>query len=216
MCKAFKSSTAQDQQVVTKSSVPKPMAEMYNTCDRPPALSVLSGYRCVQVCFRDIIKKHNWILKCGLFISVQGWPCRCHEVLHGSLVFLWPVEGKNASGYRGQEKRKEKTQGICSFFGGVKNLHKWWIMSYKIGLHSFYTLYVFWLSFIDKRTQEQKRCVDGTLPREVKKVRKAHNRRQEWNMMAFDKELRPDHRHHHHHSLHRGVSPDGVLSMEGR
>ncbi len=63
-------------------------------------------------------------------------------------------------------------------------------------------------------TQEQKQCVDGTLPREVKKVRKAHNRRQEWNMMAFDKELRPDHRHYH--SLHRGVSSEGSLSPDGR
>lgn len=63
--------------------------------------------------------------------------------------------------------------------------------------------------------QEQKRCVDGTLPREVKKVRKAHNRRQEWNMMAFDKELWPDHRHHHH-PLHRVVSSEGSLSPEGR
>lgn len=63
--------------------------------------------------------------------------------------------------------------------------------------------------------QEQKRGVDGTLPREVKKVRKAHNRRQEWNMMAFDKELRPDHRHHHQ-TLRRGVSSESSLSPEYR
>ncbi|XDV19758.1 hypothetical protein PO909_025174 [Leuciscus waleckii] len=64
-----------------------------------------------------------------------------------------------------------------------------------------------------RKHREQKRGVDGTLPREVKKVRKAHNRRQEWNMMAFDKELRPDHRLHHH-TLRRGVSSEDSLSPE--
>ncbi len=62
--------------------------------------------------------------------------------------------------------------------------------------------------------QEQRRCVDGTLQREVKKVRKARNRRQEWNMMAFDKELRPDHRHSH--TVHRGGSTEGPMSPEHR
>lgn len=62
--------------------------------------------------------------------------------------------------------------------------------------------------------QEQKRCVDGTLQREVKKVRKARNRRQEWNMMAFDKELRPDLRHGH--TMHRGGSTEGSMSPENR
>ena len=62
--------------------------------------------------------------------------------------------------------------------------------------------------------QDKKDCVDGTLQRQVKKVRKARNRRQEWNMMAFDKELRPDHRHTQ--SLHRGGSSEGSLSPENR
>ncbi|KAI1891228.1 hypothetical protein AGOR_G00141620 [Albula goreensis] len=65
-----------------------------------------------------------------------------------------------------------------------------------------------------RRQKEQRRSVDGTLQREVKKVRKARNRRQEWNMMAFDKELRPDHRHSH--SLHRGASSEGSLSPDSR
>uniref|UniRef100_A0A8B9J7H7 Wiskott-Aldrich syndrome protein family member n=1 Tax=Astyanax mexicanus TaxID=7994 RepID=A0A8B9J7H7_ASTMX len=64
-----------------------------------------------------------------------------------------------------------------------------------------------------RRQREQKRCVDGTLSREVKKVRKARNRRQEWNMMALDKELRPDHRHPN--SLQRGASSEGSLSPDG-
>lgn len=64
-------------------------------------------------------------------------------------------------------------------------------------------------------SQEQKRSVESsTLQREVKKVRKARNRRQEWNMMAFDKELRPDHRHPQ--TLRRGASSEGSLSPDGR
>lgn len=60
--------------------------------------------------------------------------------------------------------------------------------------------------------QEQKR-VDGTT-REVKKVRKARNRRQEWNMMAYDKELRPDHRVSQR--VHHGASSEGSLSPDTR
>uniref|UniRef100_A0A8C5G6W8 WASP family member 3a n=1 Tax=Gouania willdenowi TaxID=441366 RepID=A0A8C5G6W8_GOUWI len=62
---------------------------------------------------------------------------------------------------------------------------------------------------------EQKRYVESsTVQREMKKVRKARNRRHEWNMMAFDKELRPD--HHHPQTLQRGVSSEGSLSPDGR
>ncbi|KAI7813027.1 actin-binding protein WASF3 [Triplophysa rosa] len=145
MCKAFKSSTVQDQQVVTKSSVPKPMAEMYNTCDRPPPLSILSAYR------DDHVDGMKFYTDPSYFFD------------------LWKEKMLQDTEHKRKERRKQR---------------------------------------------EQKHCVDGTLPREVKKVRKAHNRRQEWNMMAFDKELRPDHRHHH--PLHRDLSSDGVLSMEGR
>ncbi|XP_021167837.2 wiskott-Aldrich syndrome protein family member 3 [Fundulus heteroclitus] len=66
-----------------------------------------------------------------------------------------------------------------------------------------------------RRQREQKRCMESsTLHREVKKVRKARNRRQEWNMMAFDKELRPDHRHPK--TLRRGASSESSLSPDGR
>ncbi|XP_061608679.1 actin-binding protein WASF3 [Phyllopteryx taeniolatus] len=66
-----------------------------------------------------------------------------------------------------------------------------------------------------RRQREQKRCVESsTLQRQVKKVRKARTRRQEWNMMAFDQELRPDHRHSQ--TLRRGASSEGSLSPEGR
>lgn len=47
MRKAFKSSTTQDQQVVSKSSVPIPVKEMYNLSDKPPPLTILTPYRLV-------------------------------------------------------------------------------------------------------------------------------------------------------------------------
>ena len=45
MRKAFKSSTTQDQQVVSKGSAANPVSELYNTSDKPPPLSILSAYR---------------------------------------------------------------------------------------------------------------------------------------------------------------------------
>ncbi|XP_031656468.1 wiskott-Aldrich syndrome protein family member 1 isoform X2 [Oncorhynchus kisutch] len=45
MKKAFKSSTAQDQQVVSTRSVPIPVKEMYNLSNKPPPLNILSKYR---------------------------------------------------------------------------------------------------------------------------------------------------------------------------
>ena len=74
---------------------------------------------------------------------------------------------------------------------------------------SFPSLCLGTLAFLLGR-QEQKR-IDGTT-REVKKVRKARNRRQEWNMMAYDKELRPDTRLSQ--SAHHGASSEGSLSPD--
>ncbi|TRY88762.1 hypothetical protein DNTS_029983 [Danionella cerebrum] len=149
MRKAFKSSTAQDQQVVSKSSVPKPITDMYNSSDEPPPLNILSQYR------DDHVEGIKFYTDPSYFFD------------------LWKEKMLQDTEHKRKEKRKHR---------------------------------------------EQKRCVDGTLPREVKKVRKAHNRRQEWNMMALDKELRSDNRHHHHHSRprHRGASSEGSLSPDGR
>ncbi|XP_051543353.1 wiskott-Aldrich syndrome protein family member 3b [Myxocyprinus asiaticus] len=145
MRKAFKSSTVQDQQVVSKSSVPNPVTEMYNLSDKPPPLNILTPYR-------DDDKE-------GLKFYTDP-----------SYFFdLWKEKMLQDT----EDKRKEK-----------------------------------------RRQKEQRQCVDGTLQREVKKVRKARNRRQEWNMMAFDKELRPDHRHAH--TVHRGRSTEGTMSPEHR
>ncbi|XP_077591748.1 wiskott-Aldrich syndrome protein family member 3b [Stigmatopora nigra] len=145
MRKAFKSSTIQDQQVVSKSSVPNPVKEMYNLSDKPPPLSILSSYRDDK---KEALKFYT----------------------DPSYFFdLWKEKMLQDT----EDKRKEK-----------------------------------------RKQKEQKRCVDGTLQREVKKVRKARNRRQEWNMMALDKELRPDHRHTIHRD--RGASSEGSMSPENR
>ncbi|KAF7670386.1 hypothetical protein LDENG_00299630 [Lucifuga dentata] len=45
MRNAFKSSTVQDQQVLSKISTPNSVAEMYNSSDKPPPLSSLTSYR---------------------------------------------------------------------------------------------------------------------------------------------------------------------------
>uniref|UniRef100_A0A8C2PLS0 Si:ch73-362m14.4 n=1 Tax=Cyprinus carpio TaxID=7962 RepID=A0A8C2PLS0_CYPCA len=105
MRKAFKSSTIQDQQVVSRNSIPNPVMEMYQRCDKPPPLNILTPYR------------------------------------------------------------DDKKDGNISF-----------------------------------------------ILREVKKVRKAHNRRQEWNMMAYDKEFRPDTRLTP--SPYHGMSSEGSLSPD--
>ena len=43
--KAFRSSQAFDQQVVSRESMPKAMLEAYMACDQPPPLSKLNPYR---------------------------------------------------------------------------------------------------------------------------------------------------------------------------
>ncbi|XP_075958538.1 actin-binding protein WASF3-like [Anarhichas minor] len=144
--KAFKSSTVQDQQVLSKGSTPNSVAEMYNSSDRPPPLSDLTAYR------EDSTDAMKFYSDPSYFFD------------------LWREKMLQDT----EDKRKER-----------------------------------------RRQREQKRCVESsTLQREVKKVRKARNRRQEWNMMAFDKELRPDHRHPQ--SLRRAASSEGSLSPDGR
>ncbi|NWU96851.1 WASF3 protein, partial [Upupa epops] len=143
MKKAFKSSTIQDQQVVSKNSIPNPVADIYNQSDKPPPLNILSPYRDDK---KDAMKFYT----------------------DPSYFFdLWKEKMLQDT----EDKRKEK-----------------------------------------RRQKEQKR-IDGTT-REVKKVRKARNRRQEWNMMAYDKELRPDNRLSQ--SVYHGASSEGSLSPDTR
>ena len=47
MRKAFRGSTVQDQQVVSRSSILDPSLEMYQRSDKPPPLHILTTYRSV-------------------------------------------------------------------------------------------------------------------------------------------------------------------------
>lgn len=144
--KAFKSSTIQDQKVLSKDSTPDSVTEMHSSSDRPPPLGALTAYR------EDSTDAMKFYSDPSYFFD------------------LWKEKMLQDT----EDKRRER-----------------------------------------RRQREQKRCMESsTLQREVKKVRKARNRRQEWNMMAFDKELRPDHRHPQ--TLRRGASSEGSLSPDGR
>lgn len=142
MRKAFKSSTIQDQQVVSRTSVPNPVVEMYHRCDKPPPLNILTPYRDDK---KDALKFYT----------------------DPSYFFnLWKEKMLQAT----EDKRKEK-----------------------------------------RRQKEQQRQVEEP-GREVKKVRKARNRRQEWNVLAYDKEFRPDARLTP--SPYHGMSSEGSLSPD--
>ncbi|XP_049922515.1 actin-binding protein WASF3 [Epinephelus moara] len=144
MRKAFKSSTIQDQQVVSRTSVPNPVVEMYHRCDKPPPLNILSPYRDDK---KDALKFYT----------------------DPSYFFnLWKEKMLQAT----EDKRKEK-----------------------------------------RRQKEQQKQVEDP-GREVKKVRKARNRRQEWNVLAYDKEFRPDARLTP--SPYHGMSSEGSLSPDSR
>ncbi|KAM6949423.1 actin-binding protein WASF3 isoform 2-T2 [Aplochiton taeniatus] len=144
MRKAFKSSTIQDQQVVSRTSVPNPVVEMYHRSDKPPPLNILSPYRDDK---KDALK----------FYTDPSY-----------FFMLWKEKMLQAT----EDKRKEK-----------------------------------------RRQKEQQKQVEDP-SREVKKVRKARNRRQEWNVMAYDKEFRPDARLTP--SPYHGMSSEGSLSPDNR
>ncbi|KAK1796854.1 hypothetical protein P4O66_000941 [Electrophorus voltai] len=66
----------------------------------------------------------------------------------------------------------------------------------------------------EKRRQKEQQKQLEEPGREVKKVRKARNRRQEWNVLAYDKEFRPDARITP--SPYHGMSSEGSLSPDNR
>ncbi|XP_047222079.1 wiskott-Aldrich syndrome protein family member 3-like isoform X2 [Girardinichthys multiradiatus] len=138
----FRSSTIQDQQVVSRSSILNPVLEMYHRCDKPPPLNILTPYRDDK---KDGLKFYT---DPSYFFS------------------LWKEKMLQATENKRKEKRRQKV-----------NLS-----------HPSIHLYPYLVSVC---VQEQKQ-VEESSGREVKKVRKARNRRQEWNLMAYDKELRPD------------------------
>uniref|UniRef100_A0AAY4BNZ5 Wiskott-Aldrich syndrome protein family member n=1 Tax=Denticeps clupeoides TaxID=299321 RepID=A0AAY4BNZ5_9TELE len=164
MRKAFKSSTIQDQQVVSRNSIPNPVMEMYHRCDKPPPLNILTPYRDDK---KDGLKFYT----------------------DPSYFFnLWKEKMLQATENKRKEKRRQKVSVILS----VSHLSDALIQSDL------------------QLVQEQKHMEDPT--REVKKVRKARNRRQEWNMMAYDKEFRPDTRLTP--SPYHGMSSEGSLSPD--
>ncbi|XP_038603920.1 wiskott-Aldrich syndrome protein family member 3-like [Tachyglossus aculeatus] len=143
MRKAFRSATIQNQQVVSRGSIPNPVMEMYQRCDKPPPLNILTAYRDDK---KDGLKFYT----------------------DPSYFFnLWKEKMLQAT----EDKRKEK------------------------------------------RRQKEQRLVEDTT-REVKKVRKARNRRLEWNMMAYDKEFRPESRFSP--SPYHMASSEGSLSPDNR
>uniref|UniRef100_A0A672QRS8 Wiskott-Aldrich syndrome protein family member 3-like n=1 Tax=Sinocyclocheilus grahami TaxID=75366 RepID=A0A672QRS8_SINGR len=150
MRKAFKSSTIQDQQVVSRNSIPNPVMKMYQRCDKPPPLNILTPYRDDK---KDGLK----------FYTDPSY-----------FFILWKEKMLQATENKRKEKRRQKKTELQT------------------------------------KSQEQKHTEDPA--REVKKVRKARNRRQEWNMMAYDKEFRPDTRltpsPYHNMSSEGSLSPD--------
>ncbi|XP_077597815.1 actin-binding protein WASF3 isoform X1 [Stigmatopora nigra] len=168
MRKAFKSSTVQDQQVVSRTSVPNPVVEMYHRCDKPPPLNILSPYRDDK---KDALKFYT----------------------DSSYFFnLWKEKMLQATEDKRKEKRRQKG---CP--------------AHPDKPHSRQAPPRSPLSI----SQEQQKQVDEP-GREVKKVRKARNRRQEWNVLAYDKEFRPDARLTP--SPYHGMSPEGSLSPDSR
>ncbi|XP_073331409.1 actin-binding protein WASF3 [Pagrus major] len=168
MRKAFKSSTIQDQQVVSRTSVPNPVVEMYHRCDKPPPLNILSPYRDDK---KDALKFYT----------------------DPSYFFnLWKEKMLQATEDKRKEKRRQKTG--CP--------------AHPDRPHSRQAPPRSPLSI-----SEQQRQVEDP-SREVKKVRKARNRRQEWNVLAYDKEFRPDARLTP--SPYHGMSSEGSLSPDSR
>lgn len=116
MRKAFKSSTFQDQQVLSKDSASNSVAELYDGCDRPPPLSNLTAYRWNTQNYmrKGFIFLLNILVliraSCFVLITQTGFH-RCNEILLRPFILLWTVEGENASGHRGQEEREAEAEG---------------------------------------------------------------------------------------------------------
>uniref|UniRef100_A0A671TDZ5 Wiskott-Aldrich syndrome protein family member 3-like n=1 Tax=Sparus aurata TaxID=8175 RepID=A0A671TDZ5_SPAAU len=164
MRKAFRSSTIQDQQVVSRSSILNPVLEMYQRCDKPPPLNILTPYRDDK---KDGLKFYT---DPSYFFS------------------LWKEKMLQATENKRKEKRRQKVHlSVCLCLSVCLSV------------------------------QEQKH-VEESSGREVKKVRKARNRRQEWNLMAYDKELRPDARvtPSPYHTSDGSMSPDRWLPYWNR
>uniref|UniRef100_A0A8C1HAL9 Wiskott-Aldrich syndrome protein family member n=2 Tax=Cyprinus carpio TaxID=7962 RepID=A0A8C1HAL9_CYPCA len=172
MRKAFKSSTIQDQQVVSRNSIPNPVLELYHRGDKPPPLNILSPYRDDK---KDALK----------FYTDPSY-----------FFILWREKMLQATEDKRKEKRRQKTSGSGQTHSDQTKSH-----TRQAHLRSPLL-----------SSEQQKQVEDPS--REVKKVRKARNRRQEWNVMAYDKEFRPDARFTP--SPYHGMSSEGSLSPDNR
>lgn len=112
MRKAFKSSTVQDQQVLSKDHASNSVAELYNSCDRPPPLSTLTAYRWNT---KLHVKSFCWTFLSNtsfMFVFLtQTRFHRCNDILLWPFILLWTMEGENASGHRGQEEGEAEAEG---------------------------------------------------------------------------------------------------------
>ncbi|KAI4873672.1 hypothetical protein NFI96_019272 [Prochilodus magdalenae] len=200
MRKAFKSSTTQDQQVVSRASIPNPVMEIYHHGDKPPPLNILSPYRDDK---KDALKFYT----------------------DPSYFFnLWKEKMLQAT----EDKRKEKRRQKGSRYAAVCQQEDY-ALHFLLNCHH----HGCWVSQTSAPAQahstqsksrqahprsplcsaeQQKQVEDPS--REVKKVRKARNRRQEWNVLAYDKEFRPDARFTP--SPYHGMSSEGSLSPDSR
>ncbi|XP_055055093.2 actin-binding protein WASF3 isoform X1 [Misgurnus anguillicaudatus] len=172
MRKAFKSSTIQDQQVVSRNSIPNPVLELYHRGDKPPPLNILSPYRDDK---KDALK----------FYTDPSY-----------FFILWREKMLQATEDKRKEKRRQKTSSSGQTHSDQTKSHSKQALPRSPLLSS----------------EQQKQVEDPS--REVKKVRKARNRRQEWNVMAYDKEFRPDARFTP--SPYHGMSSEGSLSPDNR
>ncbi|KAI5625887.1 hypothetical protein C0J50_14638 [Silurus asotus] len=172
MRKAFKSSTIQDQQVVSRASIPNPVIEIYQCGDKPPPLNILTPYRDDK---KDALKFYT----------------------DPSYFFnLWKEKMLQATEDKRKEKRRQKTSGPAQAHSAQSKS-----LSRQAAPRS--PLFC---------SEQQKQVEEPG--REVKKVRKARNRRQEWNVLAYDKEFRPDARFTP--SPYHGMSSEGSLSPDNR
>ncbi|CAG5929553.1 unnamed protein product [Menidia menidia] len=205
MRKAFKSSTIQDQQVVSRTSVPNPVVEMYHRCDKPPPLNILSPYRDDK---KDALKFYT----------------------DPSYFFnLWKEKMLQATEDKRKEKRRQKgcpahpdrphsrqapPRSPLSISVRKPRPPLTGPLTFLSPSLTLTTRHFTHPLFVERvGAQEQQKQVEDP-SREVKKVRKARNRRQEWNVLAYDKEFRPDAKLTP--SPYHGMSSEGSLSPDSR
>uniref|UniRef100_A0A3P8WWR9 WASP family member 3a n=1 Tax=Cynoglossus semilaevis TaxID=244447 RepID=A0A3P8WWR9_CYNSE len=152
--KAFRSSTLQDQQLLSNGSMTDAVADLYNSSDRPPPLNTLTVYREDSV---DAMKFYSDPL---FFFD------------------LWRERMLQDT----EEKRKLRRRQKVT------------------------VLFKLWVSLQHGDTGLN--LIGPSLDREGRRVRKARNRRQEWNMMSVDRELRSD--RSRPQTLSRGASSESL------